>query len=246
MRGLIWAIVICCIAPGTPLLAEQRILFIGNSFTAQWNVAGMVADILARTGSGRPIVRDISRYGVSLDWHVRENNAVEIARDGGWDVIVLQDFSDTALVEEKARASIGAMAAIAEVAGNETSLVFFSPWSPARTPKEKRDQATKRIEEHYRRGARAYAGSLAPVGRAWRAARAEAGVDLRGEDDHHATQAGAYLAALTVAMAISKALRGLEPEALWSPRAIPAETRSHFHAIATKVFESAEAGARKP
>ncbi|MEM7237456.1 MAG: hypothetical protein AAF501_06495 [Pseudomonadota bacterium] len=218
------------------------VLFIGNSFTRDHDVASMVARLSEAMGGPVMRVTDGSRNGMTLDWHVREGRAVEALTSRSWDTVVLQDFSDVALVDDKRRASVAAAAILsdgAETVG--TDRVFFAPWAPRRIARIDRPDAVAEIERHYRRLAERGGGAVAPVGRAWLLHRGEEdAADLRAPDDHHATLAGAYLAALTITLAVlaDQSVSDVEGPG-WSPDAIPDALARRLWATARAAIASA-------
>lgn len=225
-----------------PAAAEPlQILFIGNSFTNEWNVAGMVRAI-AESAKVEPNfpgceieARNISQNGMTLTWHLREGGAATVIGAEAWDHVVLQDFSDVALIEDKRAASAAAARGLAAAAhATGASAVFFAPWAPQKVAHRDRAAATEQIDRHYRDLADSAAGRIAPVGRAWRHELDNtAPTALRAADDHHATEAGAYLAALVIAVAILDAPWILEPDrTLWRPPTMTASTGMQLRASA--------------
>ncbi|MEM7507699.1 MAG: hypothetical protein AAF415_13235 [Pseudomonadota bacterium] len=222
----------------------QRILFIGNSFTKNGGLAQMTQSLAASIGQPRVFdVEDVSFGGATLSKHIARGDALAAIEAGGWDVVVLQDFSDVALNGQKRRASAraaGELATAARAAGAE--LVFFAPWAPGSTPERRRDTVTMQIERHYAGLARRYGGRLARVGRAWR--RALALLDttaLRLEDDHHANLNGTYLAALVVHAAIM----GEAVLPRWAPEGLDDGDANRFRAIADALQAEGENTAKR-
>lgn len=238
MARLVSAIAIwLCLAAPAP--GETRdLLFIGNSFTGDWGVAGMVNRLAgAAIPNDEIIATDISANGMTLDWHVNEGGALREVSARPWRAIVLQDFSDVALVEEKRVASHAAVGRIA-AAAPESALVFFAHWAPSRVPPKDRWKASLVIEDHYRALAAATNGVVAPVGRAFRLALKDGYRHaLRAPDDHHATARGAYLAALVIAATIFGAETILAPgPEHWRPHDISPEVDSDLRGYARRAL----------
>ncbi|MEM7176405.1 MAG: hypothetical protein AAF503_01765 [Pseudomonadota bacterium] len=238
MARLVSAIAIW-LSLAAPVSGETRdLLFIGNSFTRYWGVANMVSQ-LARTAlpGDEIIATDISENGMTLDWHVHEGDALGTVSAGPWDAVILQDFSDVALVLEKRDASQVAAGRIA-AQGAGDKLVFFAPWAPGRVPPEARPAATLAIEDHYRALAAANGGAVAPVGRAFRVALAAGYPEaLRAPDDHHATVEGAYLAALVIAATLFGADRVLAPgSAGWRPDGVADQNAERLRGYARRAL----------
>ncbi|MEM1277340.1 MAG: hypothetical protein AAGH74_12495 [Pseudomonadota bacterium] len=214
--------------------AKDKLLFIGNSYTAQWGVARQVEALL---GARITEAIDISRFNVTLDWHLREGEALAWISRGDWAVVILQDYSDTALRPAKAAISRFAIDRLAEAARAEgAEIVFFAHWTPAGTPKEEEELHRAQIQAYYEAAARRHQGRVAPVGLAW--AKADK-LLLRHPDQHHANALGASLAAITLAMALAPLLEApLEPPAV-PPDAIPAgQFEAMWQAAQEAVFET--------
>lgn len=199
------------------------VLFVGNSFTREHDIPGMVSQITVSTGGPMLDVTDASENGMTLDWHVNEGRALELLSAMDWDVVVLQDFSDVALVEEKRLASVAAARVLGGAAADAgAEVIFFAPWAPRQVPVDRRAEATRQIEAHYAALAKANGGTVAPVGRMWlQHLDQDAAAKLRAPDDHHATASGAYLAAQTISLRILEISKApVRPNIGWSPAAV--------------------------
>ncbi|MEM9044168.1 MAG: hypothetical protein AAGC81_05700 [Pseudomonadota bacterium] len=196
-----WVLAACIFLLPSVASAKDRLLFIGNSYTAQWSVAERVVELLGRS---KVEAVDLSRYNVTLDWHLKEGGALGQIKRGSWSAVILQDFSDTALRPEKAAISKRAIAQLAEASkAIGAKLVFFANWTPASVEPSDIPSRQRDITSFYQNAAKRHDGAVAPVGLAWTKAT---DLVLRDADRHHANARGGYLAALTIAMTLAPEL----------------------------------------
>ena len=78
--------------PGIP----KRILFIGNSFTHQGPVPELVRDLATDAGWTTPYILMSAESGYTLLQHRSLSSSTDAIDSGGWDIVVLQDFSTRA------------------------------------------------------------------------------------------------------------------------------------------------------
>ena len=188
-------------APAT----APRILFVGNSYTMGHDVPGRVAARAA--AAGRPVETAMAAaHGARLGPTARIGSLRRLIARGDWNVVVLQDFSLTAISpwdafwSERAMEELGALAAPARVVlfpplvravghplyRGEAGLLERAPASPG--------AFTEVNTAYYGRIARENGYTLAPLGPAWLAAM-EADRPVFAEDGHHASPEGAALVA---------------------------------------------------
>lgn len=208
-------------APSPP---EMRVLFLGNSHTASFNVPGMVESILESDGTGRKVTVAAHTGGLLLDQWSNRTYREEVAK-GGWSAVVLQGagLSSSHKYKCSQEGAIG-FAKLALKAKAETFL--FAEWS-RRGWKE-----TDYILGIYSITAKAAPGAkIIPVPQAFDAAlKAKPGLDLWAGDGNHSNQAGAYLAACMIA----KSLAGLPLKASWNPVGLDPKLAAELRAIARK------------
>ena len=174
----------------------ERILFIGNSHTNRYGgMDWLVGNLVASEDPPRAYEAERrTASGVTLAYHY-ENGAPDRIREGGFDVVVLQEYlpaSPTRTAEpflEYARL----FDEIVRESGART--VFYMTWPQGRYDWADLDDfiaAHRQVETEL--GAR-----IAPVGVAMARAQAERpDLALIGADDVHATWEGAYLAAAVI------------------------------------------------
>jgi len=69
-----------------------KALFIGNSYTF-CNKLPWIVSKLAESAGKNLIVDMVTQGGVSLEWHAHNQETLDAIDKGGWDIVVLQDFS---------------------------------------------------------------------------------------------------------------------------------------------------------
>lgn len=188
-----------------PRAGGPRVLFVGNSFTLQHDIPGQVAALAA--AEGREIAAaQATAHGNRLVQTLRVPGLLPLLEEIGWDVVVLQDFSQTALRAWDRWGAARAVARMAEAAA-PARIVIFPPLVGGEGHRIYRGDAgvlvdapadpeayTARNEAFY--GALAAAGgyTLAPLSARWLAAY-RGGAALYAEDVHHASAEGGRLIA---------------------------------------------------
>lgn len=172
--------------------AGPAVLFIGNSYTYENDVPGMVQALAVAAGA--PIaVETVAEPNFALVDHWNASAARrEIAR-GGWKFVVLQQGPSSVEVNRDTL-RLAARAFAGEIAKVGATPALFSAW-----PALDRRVDFPRAIESYRLAAADVSGVLLPVAGAWLAAwEHDASLDLYAVDGLHASTAGSYLAALVI------------------------------------------------
>ncbi|MCK5065950.1 MAG: hypothetical protein KAR16_00865 [Bacteroidales bacterium] len=171
---------------------EIKVLFVGNSYTYGYNLAHIVS-IMSEETSTLLITRKSVIGGASLSEHWKGGRELEtksIIAEGDFDVVVLQDFSmsainnpDTALKYMKLFSEYNSSF------GAETYL--FNTWAREKVP-----QFQVEIDEMYGKAARVNDATRVPVGPAWELALdLRPSVDLFTSDGSHPNELGTLLTA---------------------------------------------------
>jgi hypothetical protein len=186
-----------------------RILLIGNSYTGQ--VRKTLTQLVKASPHGASTeLAFITPGGRTLAAHLGDAATVRKITEGNWDVVVLQDQSQTPALSPDgfAAAAVGLDKHI-DAAGAKT--VFYQTWGrrdgDKRNAKRFPDYASmqKALSTSYRSTAKQCDAILAPVGDTWarvRAADANLGKALYKGDGSHPSGKGAYLAACVLYAAI--------------------------------------------
>lgn len=166
-----------------------RVLFVGNSYTAYFAIPKQVAAMCAHAGVEVQI-KMVTRGGWSWKRHWEEGPAPEVIREGGWDVVVLQEYSRGAMDKPEAFDEFG-QKLVELVKSTGAKPVLYLTWARQHLPQ---DQAT--LTGEYAALAERTGAGVAPVGVAWQRWFAEVpGVPLHRKDRSHPNRLGAYLSA---------------------------------------------------
>jgi hypothetical protein len=195
--------------------APLRILFVGNSLTAENDLPSVVAGIAENAGR-RPVeTRTVAPGGVSLEEHWSSTGAREALADGPWDAVVLQQ-GPSSLPVSRAHLLAWAKRWADEVRANGARPALLAVW-----PEEERASALPDVIESYAVAAEASGAELLPAGAAWRTAwRRDPGLALYGSDGFHPSKLGTELAALVV----YTGLTGASPGSLPLDGSVPSDT----------------------
>ncbi len=221
----------------------RRVLFIGNSFTAEHDIPSLFAEIAAQSGH-ELLTHRLTRNGASLT-HQLDTGLAAIAELHP-DVLVLQDHSTVALTEEARQRSIEAINRFGE--HGPPVRVLFETW-PRRAGHalyRRRGMPSdpgammELVSGHYARWRGSPGWFVAPVGQAWRLAE---GIDLYASDGYHANRSGAWLSALLLARTA-----GLAPSRPKAPHGVvhPAELTLLASAASHRSSLATSSGHREP
>ncbi len=203
--------------PSGPRLvgAGDAILFIGNSYTYQNDIPGIL-QALADSAGGPPIAVETVAYpDFALIDHWYGGDARSEIGKGDWEFVVLQQgWTPAGVCRDTLRLATQFFDAAIEHVGARTAL--FEAWAPEALP----DQFQGSIES-YRIAAEDVGGLLLPIAEAWLAVRnRNPGIALYS-DGLHANGTGAYLTALVMYARV----RGR------SPVGLPARLRTRAGAL---------------
>jgi len=181
--------------------APEKILFVGNSYTGQ--VREAVSKFFAASPHKEIELEFITPGGRTLVQHLGNESTMKRINEGGWDIIVLQDQSQTpAVLPEKFLDASRKLNAMIENAGARTA--YYQTWgrrdgdkaNAKRFPTYLKMQAA--LSKSYEKAAERDDAILVTVGEAWRVVRKEKpemGRRLYKKDGSHPSASGAYLAA---------------------------------------------------
>ena len=173
--------------------ATFRVLFVGNSLTYVNDLPGMLVALADSAGVEATAAESVAYPNYALEDHWAQGDARKAITRGGWRWVVLQQ-GPSALPESRTNLIewAGRFAAEIRAAGAEPAL--YTVW-PAAT----RSFDFDRVVESYRLAAESVQGAVLPAGAAWLAAwRRDPSIALYGPDGFHPSNAGTYLAAVTI------------------------------------------------
>ena len=187
---------------------ELKVLFVGNSYTFGYNLAHIVS-IISEGTSTKLITRKSTIGGASLSEHWlggRELKTKEIIAEGDFDIVVLQDFSMSAIrTPESTLKYVNLFTEYNKSFGAQTYL--FNTWAREKVP-----QFQAEIDEIYGQAARENGAVRVPVGAAWALAQdLRPMVDLYTSDGSHPNELGTMLSASVFVRVITGELPEILP-----------------------------------
>ncbi|MDQ3438851.1 MAG: SGNH/GDSL hydrolase family protein [Planctomycetota bacterium] len=173
-----------------PTEPPVRVLFIGNSYTFYNGGVDAVVQALARA-KGRNLECTASTSGgKTLEWHWEEGDARSAIARGGWDYVVLQEYSTRPIADALAMHRYARLFD-AEIKNAGAKTVFYMTWARFHQPENQRV-----ITRAYDAIAKELNALVARVGPAWeRVLEQRPDLKLHTDDRSHPTPAGTYLAA---------------------------------------------------
>ena len=169
----------------------HHVLFIGNSYTANHYLPGMVAGLAeaADLPTKLQVEADLAD-GATLEDHWGAPSVRDRIRSRAWDFIVLQEQSLRPL-KKPDRMEKYAKLLDAEIRKRGAKTVFFLTWA-----REEKPKTQKELNRVYFKIADRLKAQVVPVGPAWARVRQERPkLKLFAHDGSHPTRAGTYLAA---------------------------------------------------
>lgn len=205
-----------------------KILFLGNSHTANHDVPGMVGSLI-QSGSKETKVVVKPVLGAFLDDLSKNPSVLKLIKEGSWDAVVLQGAKISS--SHKYSYSQEPGITLAKLAINSGARVYlFAEWS--RRGIDESDYTVSNYSQIAAKGG----GKVVPVCRAFdKLLRSNPNAQLWSGDGNHSSLSGAYLAACALAQAIvpgslgkaNYAPTGLEPELARKMRSIAASLASN-------------------
>ena len=185
----------------------QRVLFIGNSYTSTNDLPGRVTAILDDNGIDLE-VEMIAPGGRTLGQHAFDPTVRAAIANGGFDVVILQDQSETpAIPRLLSDASIPAAEALGTMAiESGARVILYETWGHRSGSINSGHSSFEAMQSALNSGywllADAAGGTVAPVGSTWGRSLSENDVVLHQADGSHPTEAGTHLASLVIARTI--------------------------------------------
>jgi uncharacterized protein DUF4886 len=201
MGGLKWRMVVavavlllltgCASAQtGEPAL---RILFIGNSYTYYNAMPDMLAAMAERAGKSVEVKLE-APGGFNFQKHWEKGRATAVIREGGWDVVVLQNQSSEPVRDPERMMRYGKLL-VAEVDQAGARKVYYQTWAY----RHEGDGMHSGLVRAYGQLAEVTRGEVAPVGEAFRKVRREKPeLELYADDGSHPSKLGSYVAAMVI------------------------------------------------
>lgn len=187
---------------------EMKVLFVGNSYTYGYNLPHIVSIISAET-SIKLSTRKSTIGGASLKEHWnggRELETRNMIAEGNFDVVVLQDFSMSAM--NAPDPSFKYLQLFCNFIRSHGALPYlFNTWAREKVP-----QYQEEIDAMYTLAAEEYDAFRVPVGPAWELAMdLRPSVDLFTSDGSHPNELGTMLTACVFVRVICGELPDIVP-----------------------------------
>ena len=230
---LLMLCVLCCL--GTTLKAEEplRILFIGNSFTNQGPIPEVVRDLAMNAGWATPDVTNAAVTAKTLTFHTTHVHTLAAIDEGGWDYVVLQEYStkptDNIGDPEAFKAAATFLYDRIKLSSPAAQIILYETWARHEDHNfypdsfADRDEMQEQLNFHYHDCADNYIPeysedvnktdvNVAPAGEAWHANYHDLNIMLHGDDLYHACNNGQYLSAMAIYSTIyERMVIGLNP-----------------------------------
>ena len=185
-----------------------KVLWIGNSYTFYNDLPKMTANIAARNNITLENT-EVLKGGERWSGHLQNPGLIEQLQKGGWDFIIMQEFSSgpaysTKYVAENIIPYAETIDSIAHAYSPDAQTVLYMTWGHRngnirQTPyplDDNYNDMQERIKTTYIDLAYDLNAWCAPVGIAWQNVRAKyPEIDLYTPDDFHPSLAGSWLAA---------------------------------------------------
>jgi hypothetical protein len=189
---LVLALIACTSPTGSTLRGTGKpVLFIGNSHTYNRDIPGLVQALAAAAGPEQIAVASDANPNFALIDHWNGQARAEVA-SRGWSFVVLQQgWTPAGACRDTLRLAAKNFASEATKVG--ARIAMFQVWVPTDRPSH-----TVGSIRSYELAAADADGSLFPAGAAFRVALSRNPSLNLYEDGLHASNAGAYLAAITI------------------------------------------------
>jgi len=225
---------LCCAATTLKADTPLNILFIGNSFTNGGPIPTVVQSIAADAGWASPNVTNAAVNSMALSYHRTSAATLAAIDSGGWDYVVLQEYST------KPTDNVGPASGFKDEAtflydrvkasSPAAQIILYETWARHETHSiypgtfTNRTQMQTQLNFHYHDCADNYIPAnstaavktdvtVAPAGQAWHANYFDQNLMLHGGDLYHAGSLGQYLNSLAIYSTIYQSpVTGLGPQ----------------------------------
>ena len=196
---------------------NEKILFIGNSFTFYWNLPSIVEKMSIERG----LNWDVSHFTVpsaTLKSHWNNPDLKSLLESETFDHIIIQEHSSNILTNADGDSGFY-FGQIKSIIPASTQIHFFSTWMYPSIEQFNIDNVEYPIEENIKEIIEGTANKLIPVGRAFKIFQDKyPQFSLLMEDDKHPNSNGSYLASCVIfshisaesSMNLSKRYKGVD------------------------------------
>ena len=204
-------VIIFVFLEGLTVAQTKNVLFIGNSYTYTNNMPQIVADLASSVGDNMTFEMS-APAGYKLIWHASNSTTLGLIHQGGWDYVVLQEYSQNpsepiAFVESDVYPPAAALDTEINTYNPDAETIFYMTWGrrdgdedrcPVNPPVCTYEGMDDLTRERYMYMAQANHAIVSPVGAVWRYLRENnPAIELYQPDGSHPSPEGSYAAAVT-------------------------------------------------
>lgn len=187
----------------------QNVLFIGNSFTMNYEMPKKFSQIAKNEGKS-VYIKQLTKGGMDWQYHATNPNTYQIIKSEPWDYVVLQGKSFEPLYDsitlEKTTKKYGKQI-IDSIRMNwpNAKIMLFMTWGYADGIDLDQNRGhlnyiemQNQLIEKYLSFADEFEVAVAPIGEVWKQLKSEApSINLYDTDNYHQSKTGSFLAAST-------------------------------------------------
>lgn len=191
------------------LSQTKNVLFIGNSFTMNYQMPKKLERIAKREGESL-FTGQVTTGGKDWTYHAKNPQTYQMIKSEPWDYVVLQGLSYEPLqtehmLTEKTIKSGGTLIDSIRYHHPHAKIMLFMTWGykdgiyieHERTSIEY-EEMQERLQKQYNRFGDLYKVAVAPVGKVWEKTRNQyPAFNLYADDDYHQNELGSFLIAST-------------------------------------------------
>jgi hypothetical protein len=187
----------------------QNVLFIGNSFTMNFEMPRKFSQIAKNEGKS-VFVKQLTKGGMDWQYHATNPNTYQTIKSEPWDYVVLQGKSfeplfDSITVERTTKRYGKQMIDSIRHHWPNAKIMLFMTWGYAEGIELDQDRGyldytemQNRLKRQYLSFAEEFKVAVAPVGEIWKQVKSEyPTLNLYDTDNYHQNKAGSFLIAST-------------------------------------------------
>lgn len=185
----------------------KNVLFIGNSFTMNYDMPKKFSQIAKNEGKS-VYVQQLSKGGMDWQYHATNTNTYEKIKSEPWDYVILQGKSyeplyDSITVENTTKKYGKQIIDSIRHSWPDAKIMLFMTWGYADGIELEQNkihldyfEMQKRLKQQYLSFADAFQVAVAPIGEVWKQIVLEdSSLNLYDTDNYHQSKAGSFLIA---------------------------------------------------
>jgi hypothetical protein len=208
--------------------APTKVLFVGNSYTGQNNLAGIVQKMAQKLPT--PLELEIQKHtpgGCTLEKHVANGKVKTLLETFKPAIVIIQEQSQMPAFHPE-RTKAGARALQKDIVAVGAESIFYMTWARQHIPDMINGLSKTYLELGEELGAK-----VAPVGLAWKQSLTEKPEwGLHKPDKSHPNQQGSYLAACVILATLSDTNISALPDEGFGMTDVTPEQATYFQALA--------------